>query len=302
MDLSARNFIFVGGLHRSGTTLLGQVLGRHPQCSGFFDTGAEMDEGQWLQDVYPRDTAFGSSGVFAFDDGAHLTEDCPWAAPAERDRLFSQWASHWDLAQDWLVEKTPGNILMSRYLRTIAPQSWFVFVTRHPLAVSLATHRWAEVSLPVLLEHWFRAHEIMMADLAGLDRWIVVKYEALVKEPQAYFDQIGQAIGLRTATISGNVQNAANAGYERSMKGMGKGEYLHDPGAGGFWQKQKRSQFKRMKRWFRRSGFTVSSNPKEAPLLASLYGDRIRAAGYDPMDFNSFEDPIRIAPASNTPS
>ncbi len=296
MDLSDRNFIFVGGLHRSGTTLLGQILGRHPQCSGFFDTGAEMDEGQWLQDVYPRDTAYGSAGVFAFDERAHLTEDCPWAAPAERDRLFSQWAPHWDLSRDWLVEKTPGNILMSRYLRAIAPNSWFVFIVRHPLAVALATHRWAEVSLPTLLEHWFRAHQIMEADLAGLDRCIVVKYEALVAEPQSYLDQICQTIGLETTAVSDSFSADANAGYGRLYRGEGKGSYLHDGATPGVWQRQKRSQFKRWKRWFRRGGFTVSSNPKEAPLIAALYGDRIRAAGYDPHDFAAFTDPIRIQP------
>ncbi len=297
MDLSARNFIFVGGLHRSGTTVLGRALGRHPQCSGFFETGAEMDEGQWLQDVYPRDTQFGSSGIFAFDEGAHLTEDCEWAAPAARNKLFGQWAPHWDLSRDWLVEKTPGNILMSRYLRTIAPNSWFVFITRHPIAVSLATHRWAEVSLPILIEHWFRAHAIMQADLAGLDRWIVVKYEALVADPVRFVGQICEAIGLDRVPIDEAFQPGSNAVYEELFRGGGNGSYLHAPQPGGFWQKQKRSHFKRMKRWFRRGGFTVSSNPKEAPLLTSLYGERIRAAGYDPDDFADFEDPIRITPA-----
>ena len=288
------SFIFVGGLHRSGTTLLGRVLGRHPQCSGFDGTGAEMDEGQWLQDVYPRDTAYGSAGVFAFDDRAHLTETCEWTAAEHRKRLFGQWAPHWDLDRDWLVEKTPANLIMSRYLRAIAPDSWFVFIQRHPLAVALATHRWAEVSLPLLLEHWFHTHAVMEADLAALDRWVVVKYEALVADPDLCFGRICDAIGLESVAMADRFRADANADYRRLYRGGGPGAYLHEGADAGFWQRQKRSWFKRYKRWFRRGGFTVASNPKERPLIDRLYGDRIRTAGYDPDDFAAYTDPIRI--------
>ena len=68
-------FVFLGGLHRSGTTLLFRMLREHPEISGFANNqdanewlGAE-DEGQYLQSVYPPAIFWGGPGKFAFAAG-----------------------------------------------------------------------------------------------------------------------------------------------------------------------------------------------------------------------------------------
>jgi hypothetical protein len=52
-DASRQRLVFVGGLHRSGTTLLGRLIAQHPDVSGFAETGVPADEGQHLLSVYP---------------------------------------------------------------------------------------------------------------------------------------------------------------------------------------------------------------------------------------------------------
>src|SRR4051812_31203825 len=49
---AAQRLVFVGGLHRSGTSLVHRCLADHPRASGFRNTGVWEDEGQHLQTVY----------------------------------------------------------------------------------------------------------------------------------------------------------------------------------------------------------------------------------------------------------
>ena len=91
--MSDQLILFVGGLHRSGTTMLARMLAEHPQVSGFAETGAPADEGQHLQDVYPVISPGRQAGRFAFHREAHLTEASPLAGPEGRERLMAAWSA-----------------------------------------------------------------------------------------------------------------------------------------------------------------------------------------------------------------
>ena len=51
-DKTKYKHVFVCGVARSGTSLLGRNIARLENCTGFKNTGAGSDEGQFLQDVY----------------------------------------------------------------------------------------------------------------------------------------------------------------------------------------------------------------------------------------------------------
>lgn len=205
-------YAFIGGLHRSGTSLLHRLLSEHPDVTGFAGTGVPEDEGQHLQAVYPPANDFGGAGRFAFARSMHLTEAD--ARPEHRERLVEAWAPHWGPPDVVRLEKSPPNLLKLRYLDALFPASLLIVVVRHPVAVSLATKKWARTT-PIhrLMRHWAHAHAIAASDAAGLGNVVVVRYEDLVECPQDVVADLLARLGLDALPLSGQVRRDINRGY-----------------------------------------------------------------------------------------
>ena len=239
-----QTFIFIAGLHRSGTSVLFRILREHPEISGFkFETGAEREhEGQHLQSVYAPDTEHGGPGYFAFDPGAHLTESSDLANETNRQVLFREWGKYWDLSCPYLLEKSPTNLVRSRFLQKLFQRSKFIVIARHPIAVSLAMIKWmgwprhyvthsggpsgvdricvraaqptdreefwasrqlyTESMVYTLLCHWCVAHERFLSDAPRLTEAVSVRYEDLVRRPSQILIEILQFIGA-TGSLTG---------------------------------------------------------------------------------------------------
>lgn len=197
-ELDAHRFLFVGGLHRSGTTIVTRCLAQHPQISGFHETGVQEDEGQFLQSVYPIGRVYGGPGIFGFEPEASLTEHSPLVSTENRDRMFASWSHHWDLARPVLMEKSPPNVIRTRFLQALFPRSSFVIVVRHPVAVTFATftRRPKRTKVQELLRHWVHCHEILERDLPSIERALVVPYEGFVADPDATLRRLYAFLGL----------------------------------------------------------------------------------------------------------
>ena len=110
-------YVFIGGPHRSGTTILRDLLSVHRRFDTFQEK-AGYGEGIFLQDVYQdvgvgtefihrhdmikRREGGGGMGYFAFNPKFHLTENSELVLSSEKLRatraeLFRQWGYYWNV-------------------------------------------------------------------------------------------------------------------------------------------------------------------------------------------------------------
>jgi hypothetical protein len=212
--MESHRFVFLAGLHRSGTTLLARLLAAHPEISGFSDTGAPADEGQHLQTVYPSDHEYGRPGRFGFAPEMHLTESSPLVSEQNAAALLEEWSPHWDLSRPLLLEKSPPNLLKTRFLQALYPGSAFVVIVRHPIPVSIPTAKWRGTRrYDRLFEHWLRCHALFDADREHLERVHVLQYEQLVRDPATELRRIFEFLELDPIPPSEAVGTRANAKY-----------------------------------------------------------------------------------------
>ena len=209
-----KEFIFIAGVNRSGTSLLHEILRKHPQISGFTGTGVPEDEGQHLQSLLGSDLAFGGPGKFAFNDDCYMDESHPLATPENARVLFDQWSRYWDLSRKYLIEKSVANVVRSRFLQQLFPKSRFIFLMRHPLAVAYATRKWvSEIPIMSLTEHSIVACEKMLEDMKFLRSVFILKYEQLVRDPQEAIDRIFRHLGLESIKVTHAVRADVNEKY-----------------------------------------------------------------------------------------
>ena len=211
--MAEHDFVFVGGLHRSGTTLLARAIAKHAEASGFRKTEALANEGQFLQTVYPIAREFGGTGRFGFDERSHLTEDSPLATDANRERLLTEWGEYWNLGKRVLVEKSPPNLLKLRFLQALFGDATFVVIMRHPIAVSYATQKWSETSIESLIEHWLVCHEIFLEDAPHIRRLMLVRYEDFVTDPEGIVGRIQERLGLAPSKSTFAARSGINDAY-----------------------------------------------------------------------------------------
>lgn len=213
---SNHKFIFIGGLHRSGKSLLYNCLKEHPLISGFRDNAVYQDEGQHAQSVCRPANDHGGQGRFGFNPEAHLTEESSLVTDENRIKLFSEWQRYWDLGKPYLLEQSPPNLIRTRFLQEMFPDSYFIIIIRHPLPVAYETRKCRgdrRITMNSLLKHWLVSHEVLEGDKEYIRKLFVVRYEDFVKNHHKSLDEIYSFLGLDSHDAEGIIRPDSNNEY-----------------------------------------------------------------------------------------
>ena len=258
-------------------------------------TGVVMDEGQYLQDVFAGDREFGGPGRFAFAPGAsRMAERSPGLAADLRQRLMQQWSPYWDMSRPVLIEKSPGNGLNARFLQSLFDDVAFVFITRHPIAVSLATRKWSGTSLFSLVDHWLAAQDIMRRNLPSLRQAIWISYEQLVADPRGTVAGVHRMLGLSPSVAAPLPTQDFNRGYFRDWQtyylartaAVERSNAEVTPSAAKRLVWGLRSKGRRY--LLSRFGMDLLSTAQEGQAILARYEDRVRGYGYSLTDLSLF--------------
>lgn len=205
------------------------MLSEHPDVSGFRHTGVVEDEGQHLQSVYPPVAEFGGPGEFGLDPRSYMDENHALANEDSAEQLLRDWERYWDADARILVEKSPGNIVRSRFLQALFPNARFVFIVRHPVAVSLATEKWTHKGMRFRFRNWLACHEQLGEDAPHLQHGLILRYEDLMADPENAVKRVQRFADLYPKTPDIEVKPAISERYyalwRKRSKGLFRGHY-----------------------------------------------------------------------------
>lgn len=177
-DRSARG-LFVLGVPRSGTTMMGNYLGSHPDVLGLAEYGGFYV----AHSVAPAYLA----RLPGREHDALLTQMQALAVEHARDAASAQ-------GHLWYCDATPWNLEIAGRIATQDPDAVFVLMLRHfaGTVLSLRTFAWAGETLAHAAEMWVRLNACI--EQLPIERTIIVSYDALAADPAGVLAGLGEAL------------------------------------------------------------------------------------------------------------
>jgi len=281
--------VFVGGLPRSGTTLLAQLLSQSPVVTGLHNTGVPMDEGQHLQDVYLPDDVlgagkYGRTGAnmrWAYHPGAHLTEADAREVTNAGGRMLKAWCPYLtDRTRPVLLEKSPSNVVRCRFLQASFGDARFAIITRHPVVQALAVMKWGNMAtrfgfgLEKVVDHWLTAMDYFTEDYPHLKVVFVTSYEELMADPRSVLANMTETLGMPAYGYKTEPVHEASGAYIRYWGAFRRGRLIS------LSVLRERRHFSRLQQELERL-VAILVGRSTAKRIDKLYGERMHQYGYE---------------------
>lgn len=213
MSTYTGRYVFVAGLHRTGTSLLSGLLSDHSHIAMIENSPVPENEGCYLQGAIPHTAIDGRPGHFATDPAQHLIEGCEFDTLETKRRIDSDWACWFGEGSTWRVEKSPVNLTRMRLYQQLFPTCQFIIILRHPAVMAAALAKWVADDAPDLIDYGLNAYDILDQDLPYLHSALVIRYEDLVNKP--LLPALFEFLDLEPCVSPGIALRDGNMEYDR---------------------------------------------------------------------------------------
>lgn len=199
--------VFVVGSPRSGTTWVQLLLAQHPEIATVQETHlfARYLAGLW--GAWQREENFRARDSLGISD-LMSTEEFLGLCRDFSDQVLERIATRRPDATT-VVEKTPGHVLQAPLIQKLYPSARFIHVVRDPRAVVASLRkaghgwgdRWAPTGVLSCTELWHQHVEAGLKASHQDERWLTIKYEALLENCPGSLSDIFSFLRLDASTV-----------------------------------------------------------------------------------------------------
>lgn len=188
-------WVFIVGCYNSGTTLLNEILGQHPEIAIL------PDEGVWLTNILskPEDYSWGRLWC-GCKDQIYLDEN---STGVNVDRLKAEWCFWYGKDKKVFLEKSIANSARTRFLQKNFENAHFIWIIRNGYAVAEGIRRkaYGKKTLPLQYKksgypielcawQWVENNRVIEEDSEHIRNIKQIFYEDLVSDPEAIVEDI----------------------------------------------------------------------------------------------------------------
>lgn len=211
-----RKAIFIGGSGRSGTTILGKMIAKHPDVYNFVETRFLVDSGGLKKIFYSKDSkrVLKNKMMYSLSE---IIKNCPDLKPVYKKSevlklfnndddfktiIFKFFENGLKYAnKNVMLNKTPHNVKYVDLLHSIFGNFKFIHIFRNPYDVyaSVKPLFWGPSSSVHFIK-WYNKtmiHANAARKNIPKDKYLIIKMEDLVLKPRPNIEKISKFIGLK---------------------------------------------------------------------------------------------------------
>jgi len=186
--------ILILGMHRSGTTLLADIIGKHPDVKHIFNEAVLLD--QKKEDLLNATSLPDHELIQKHGSLERASNVIRKDLTIDFDLSQSTWGAKMSYPGPIILQEWQASSLKyaNRWLDYFDHQARILLVIRHPYDVYLSAHaRWAkhdkhianygEVTLDNICRDWSYALDLLLPNLQHNPRVNIVLYETLLSQP-----------------------------------------------------------------------------------------------------------------------